>query len=288
MTRYAVTATLAATNDLDPLVDAINKHAANTGVTAKLGATAAEIILTHQKGENIDLTSIMVGGLSSGTFKLDTLDKFGNAVTTADTTLNRGTSAGGAATTFTVKQFTYADRAVGDNETNPIPSFVGKRINKVLFFRNRLAFLAGENVVLCKPGTVGVPNFWSETALVVSANDPIDIACSSTFPSELFDGIDINTGLVVFSTNQQFLLSSDDTVLNPDTAKLRSVSTFNYNETISPISLGTTVAYLDNSGKFSRFNEMANVQREGEPNVCLLYTSPSPRDRTSSRMPSSA
>ena len=172
-----------------------------------------------------------------------------------------------ATTTFTVKQFTYADRAVGDNETNPIPSFVGKRINKVLFFRNRLAFLAGENVVLCRPGTVGVPNFWSETALVVSANDPIDIACSSTFPSELFDGIDINTGLVVFSTNQQFLLSSDDTVLNPDTAKLRSISTFNYNKTVAPISLGVTIAYLDNSGKFSRFNEMANIAREGEPNV---------------------
>ena len=239
-----------------------------------------------------------------------------------------------ATTTFTVKQFTYADRAVGDNETNPIPSFVGKRINKVLFFRNRLAFLAGENVVLCRPGTVGVPNFWSETALVVSANDPIDIACSSTFPSELFDGIDINTGLVVFSTNQQFLLSSDDTVLNPDTAKLRSIATFNYNKTVPPISLGVTIAYLDNSGKFSRFNEMANVAREGEPNVvdqskvipttiskdvdlltnsrenqivaigktgsdtvigfrylnigCLLYTSPSPRDLSTSRMPSSA
>ena len=172
-----------------------------------------------------------------------------------------------ATTTFTVKQFTYADRAVGDDETNPIPSFVGKRINKVLFFRNRLAFLAGENVVLCRPGTVGVPNFWSETALVVSANDPIDIACSSTFPSELFDGIDINTGLVVFSTNQQFLLSSDDTVLNPDTAKLRSISTFNYNKKVAPISLGVTIAYLDNSGKFSRFNEMANIAREGEPNV---------------------
>ena len=172
-----------------------------------------------------------------------------------------------ATTTFTVKQFTYADRAVGDDQTNPIPSFVGKRINKVLFFRNRLAFLSGENVVLCKPGTVGIPNFWSETALVVSANDPIDIACSSTFPSELFDGIDINTGLVVFSTNQQFLLSSDDTVLNPDTAKLRSIATFNYNKTVPPISLGVTIAYLDNSGKFSRFNEMANVAREGEPNV---------------------
>jgi hypothetical protein len=169
--------------------------------------------------------------------------------------------------TFTIKQFTYADRAVGDEETNPLPSFHNKRINKVLFFRNRLAFLAGENVILSQAGTLGEPDFFAQTALTVSANDPVDIACSSTFPSELFDGIDINTGLVVFSSNQQFLLSSDDTVFNPDTAKLRSLATNNYNIKIPPISLGTTIAYVDNSGKFSRFNEMANIAREAEPNV---------------------
>ena len=169
--------------------------------------------------------------------------------------------------TFTIKQFTYADREVGDDNSNPFPTFKDKRVNKVLFFRNRLAFLAGENVILSRPGTLGVPDFFSTTALTVSPNDPIDISCSSTFPSELFDGIDINSGLVVFSTNQQFLLSSDDTVLNPDTAKLRSIATFNYNKDIPPVSLGTTIAYLDDSGKFSRFNEMANIAREGEPNV---------------------
>ena len=169
--------------------------------------------------------------------------------------------------TFTIKQFTYGDREVGDDTTNPFPTFKDKRINKVLFFRNRLAFLAGENVILSRPGTLGTPDFFAETALTVSANDPIDISCSSTFPSELFDGIDINSGLVVFSTNQQFLLSSDDTVLNPDTAKLRSIATFNYNKDVPPVSLGTTIAYLDDSGKFSRFNEMANIAREGEPNV---------------------
>ncbi len=172
-----------------------------------------------------------------------------------------------ATTTFTVKQFTYQDRRVGDDLTNPLPSFVGQRINKVLFFRNRLALLSGENVITSRPGTLGIPDFFVESALTTSASDPIDISAASMFPSELFDGIEINTGLLVFSTNQQFLLASDDTVLNPDTAKLRSVSTFNYNEAIAPISLGTTVAYIDNSGKFSRFNEMANVQREGEPNV---------------------
>ena len=172
-----------------------------------------------------------------------------------------------AVTTFTVKQFTYADREVGDDVTNPLPTFVGQRINKVLFFRNRLALLSGENVVTSRPGTLGTPDFFVESALTVSASDPIDISAASMFPSELFDGIEINTGLLVFSTNQQFLLSSDDTVLNPDTAKLRSISTFSYNKAIPPISLGTTVAYVDNSNKFSRFNEMANVAREGEPSV---------------------
>ncbi len=172
-----------------------------------------------------------------------------------------------ATTTFTVKQFTYQDRRVGDDLTNPLPSFVGGRINKVLFFRNRLALLSGENVITSRPGSFGTPDFFAESALTVGAADPIDISAASVFPSELFDGIEINTGLVVFSTNQQFLLASDDTVLNPETAKLRSISTYNYNETIPPISLGTTIAYVDNSGKFSRFMEMANTQREGEPSV---------------------
>ena len=154
-------------------------------------------------------------------------------------------------TTFTVKQFTYGVRDVGDTFTNPMPSFLGKRINKVLFFRNRLAFLAGENVVTSRPGTLGEPNFFIETALTVSVADPVDISAASMFPSDLFDGIEINAGLLVFSTNQQFLLASDDTVFNPDTAKLRSIATFNYNEDMPPISLGTTVAYLDNSGTVS-------------------------------------
>ena len=169
--------------------------------------------------------------------------------------------------TFTVRPFDFQDRRVGDETTNPMPSFVGSRINRVLFFRNRLALLSGENVITSRPGTLGLPDFFIKTALTVSAAAPIDISAASMFPSELFDGIELNTGLLVFSTNQQFLLSSDDTVLNPDTAKLRSVATFNYNKDIAPISLGTTVAYVDNSGKFSRFNEMANVRREGEPNI---------------------
>jgi len=168
---------------------------------------------------------------------------------------------------FLVKKYTWEDRIVGDDNTNPLPSFVGKKINKVLFFRNRLALLSGENVILSRPGELATPSFFAKTALAISASDPIDISSSSMFPSDLYDGIDINAGLLVFSSNQQFLLSSDDTVLNPDTAKLKSVATYNYNIDIPPISMGTSIGYIDNSGKYSRFNEMINTAREGEPMV---------------------
>ena len=166
---------------------------------------------------------------------------------------------------FLVKKYTYSDRNVGDNVTNPIPSFVGDTVNKVLFFRNRLAFLSGENVITSRPGSVAEPNFWSNTALTVSAADPIDISCSSNYPSALYDAIETNTGLLCFSSNAQFLLASDDTVMNPDTAKLRAVSWYNYHKIIPPISLGQTVGWIDNSNKYSRFVEIANIAREGAP-----------------------
>ena len=169
--------------------------------------------------------------------------------------------------TFLVKKYSWKDREIGDDVTNPQPSFIGKTINKVLFFRNRLAFLSGESVITSRPGSVAEPNFWSNTALTVSAVDPIDISCSSNYPSDLFDAIEMTSGLLCFSSNAQFLLASDDTILNPDTAKLRAVAWYNYDKVTPPISLGQTVGFIDNSNKYSRFMEIANIAREGAPIV---------------------
>ena len=45
-----------------------------------------------------------------------------------------------------------------------------------------------------------------------------------------------------------------------------------------------------NSCSFSKDNAQCSVIKDGgdDPDVCLLYTSPSPRDLSTSRMPSSA
>ena len=166
---------------------------------------------------------------------------------------------------FRVKKFTYNDREVGDDLTNSKPSFIGKTINKVVFFRNRLAFLSDENIILSRPGDLG--NFFVNTALTVSGTDPIDISSSSKYPGILFDAIEINTGLLVFGEKQQFLLATDSDILNPDSARLSSIATYNYNTAVPPFSLGTVAGFVDNAGAHSRFFVMSNVAREGEPNV---------------------
>ena len=167
--------------------------------------------------------------------------------------------------TMTLGQYSWAQREVGDNLTNKLPTFITKKINKVLFHRNRLVMLSGSNIILSQPGDLG--NFWNKTALTFSGVDRIDISCSSSSPNQLVDGIEMNTGLVLFSGNAQYLFSTDSDALNPETAKVYSLSTYNYNVDVAPISLGTSIAFIDNAGKYSRFFEMVNIGREGEPDI---------------------
>ena len=171
---------------------------------------------------------------------------------------------------YTISGTTYKapqwdDAIVGDTVTNPFPSFIDKPINKLLFWRNRLAILSDENIILSRPGDFF--NFFAKSAIQFVTSDPIDISCSSEYPAILYDGIQVNAGLILFTKNQQFMLTTDSDVLSIQTAKINAVSSYNFNYATNPISLGTTIGFLDNAGKFSRFWEMAGVAREGEPQV---------------------
>jgi len=170
--------------------------------------------------------------------------------------------------TFTLSTVTWDNAQVGDTSvdgTNPRPSFIDKAINKMMFFRNRLVLLSDENVIMSRPGDF--TNFWAKSAISFTATDPIDISCSSEYPAIIYDGIQVNTGLVLFTKNQQFMLTTDSDVLSPLTAKINFISAYNFNHNTNPISLGTTIGFIDNVGQHSRLMEMARVLREGEPDV---------------------
>ena len=177
--------------------------------------------------------------------------------------------------TFTAAAIDWDDREVGDELTNPYPSFIdgddpdnaanSSPIERVIFYRNRLCLLAGENIIMSRPGDYF--NFWSLSALNISVSDPIDTAASSTYSSLLLDAIVVNSGLVLFSEFQQFLLTTDSDLLSPQTVKISNLSTYDFNPLTSPFSMGNTIGFVSTAGVNSRLYEMFNIFREGEPEV---------------------
>ncbi len=159
----------------------------------------------------------------------------------------------------------WDDRDVGDDITNPKPSFVGNTINKVFYYRNRLGFLSAENAILSR--TNDYFNFWAKTAFAISNADPIDLQSSSTHPASLYDAVEVNNGLLMFSANEQFLLSTDESLMTPETARISYLSSYAFNEKTHPFSLGVTVGFINSTAKNSRFYEMINIQRNSEPDV---------------------
>ena len=177
--------------------------------------------------------------------------------------------------TFTAAAIDWDNREVGDELTNPYPSFIDSNdpdnaansnpIERVIFYRNRLCLLAGENIIMSRPGDYF--NLWSLSALNVSVSDPIDTAASSTYSSLLLDAIVVNSGLILFSEFQQFLLTTDSDLLSPQTVKISNLATYDFNPRTSPFSMGNTVGFVSSAGINSRLYEMYSIFREGEPDV---------------------
>ena len=161
---------------------------------------------------------------------------------------------------FKYEPVNWTNRLVGDNTTNPIPSFIGKKINNLFFYRNRLGLLANEAVIMSRAGDYF--NFFANSSQVVAADDPIDLQATSVRPVSLNYTLSSSVGLLVFGPNEQFLLSTDADVLSPTTTKINTISTFECDADVDAVAVGTAQAFISKSNLYSKLFLMLNVQKE--------------------------
>ena len=159
----------------------------------------------------------------------------------------------------------WAGREVGDTYSNPDPAFVKKGISNMFFFSNRLGFLSESSVILSQPGDYF--NFFQISAITVSDADPISLSASSTKPTILKAAIGTPKGLLLFSENAQFLLSSDEVAFGPSTVKLKEVSTYTYRSNTNPQSTGVSIMFSTEADTYSKILEMAVDSVDNRPTV---------------------
>ena len=177
--------------------------------------------------------------------------------------------------TFTFKVLTEAnkgttdnywkDRDVGDGVTNPFPSFNGKKIQKIFFHRNRLGFIANEQVVLSRPGDYF--NFGIVSAISVTDDNPIDITVSDIKPAFINHVLPIQKGIMMFSDNAQFLLFTESDVFSPKTARLKKVASYETDASLAPSDLGTSVLFTSNVSAYTRAYEVTILDDDVPPKV---------------------
>jgi hypothetical protein len=147
----------------------------------------------------------------------------------------------------------WGERTVGDVISAPDPSFIGNKINNVFFFRNRLGFLAGDNVVLSRVSEFF--NFFPETVVSVLDNEPIDVAASHTKVAILKSAVTMGEKLILFSEQTQFVLTSSADNLTPKTANVIVVTEFESSAAAQPVGSGSSIYFLTQKGSFAGIRE---------------------------------
>lgn len=163
---------------------------------------------------------------------------------------------------YTFDEADYADREVGNDLTNPFPSFLDNTINDVFFHRNRLGLLADENVIFSEAGEYF--NFFSKTVLTLVDSAPIDVAVSNNQVSILRHAVPFNETLLLFSDYSQFKLSAVQ-VLTPETVSIDVTTRFETSLEAKPVGAGKYVYFPTSKGSFSGIREYF-VDAETETN----------------------
>lgn len=166
---------------------------------------------------------------------------------------------------FQFSPVTWATRDIGDDETNPEPSFVGSTISNMFFYRNRLGFLSNESVILSRAGDYF--NFFATTALTVTDDDPIDLSASSINPVSLNYVRPTSIGLVLYSSTEQFLLTTDSDILSPKTSKINELSSYECDDTVKAVGLGTTQVFISKTPLYTRVYELADISTDRPPSM---------------------
>lgn len=179
--------------------------------------------------------------------------------------------------TFTFQPFTWAGRVAGDALTAPDPSFIGSKIQNLQLFRNRLVFLADENVILSAADSYD--RFFPETVQTIVDSDPIDIATGGQEINFLVSSLAFANSLLLFSRHSQFRLDTGNVAaaLTPKTASIAALTTFEMVDTVDPVAVGRTIFFAVPKGDFSGVREFFLPDSSGPVPISEEVTSPIPR-----------
>jgi type II secretory pathway pseudopilin PulG len=179
--------------------------------------------------------------------------------------------------------YTFDQRRVGDETTNPDPSFIGSKINDIFFHENRLGLLSGENVILSETGEFF--NFFRTTTIDLLDTAPIDLTASAGEVATLRHGVSFKGNLILFANQTQYTLGAGQQALTPKTVTLKQSSYYECDPDSKPVVVGNSIYFSYSRGQYVGMKEMVLKNAEASIYEAFDITDHIPQYiRNSSRM----
>ena len=158
---------------------------------------------------------------------------------------------------FLISRITWAQRTTGDSETSPDPSFVGRTINDIFFFKNRLGFVSTDSTICSAVDDLF--NFWPVTVKEVLDDDPVDRSVSTTRNVELQYAEVFPDSMAIIGNNTQYSLHSDGKPFTNTNATMDVTTSYEVSQLVKPKAVGSSLYMVVPRDSYSAVREYSII-----------------------------
>lgn len=174
---------------------------------------------------------------------------------------------------FDFKKINWAHRLTGNDETNPLPSFIGTPIASCGLFQGRLWFCAGSNFIMSEP--LYTNNFFAKSVRISLSTDPVDVTATGPDVIDLRFGAEVANSLVLTAKEVQYIIPGDKPV-TAQNINMTPAAHLHNNPYVQPtvsanrmFFAATTSQYLKYPG-YGQITELTIDKQRGTPRTEIL------------------
>jgi len=154
---------------------------------------------------------------------------------------------------YYVEKYDWHERLIGDDVTNQVPSFVGKTIKDLFFFRNRLGFITSNSIILSEVGFYA--NFFRTSVAGLLDSDRIDAGVESLKSINLEYSILLEDSVILFADKAQFRFRGGQ-ILSPTAHEVTQELAYDVDIAVRPLFMDNKIFFVANRGINSAIYEM--------------------------------
>lgn len=203
-------------------------------------------------------------------------------VETVDPTENRGvltnmplkcnrTSFSGTTPVFEISVEDWATPIVGNSDNNPDPSFVGRTVQDLFFYKNRLGLASEDSIVLTE--SANYVNFYATSVLDIVSTDMVDVTISANQASKIYYAKPFNSSLYIFTKYSQYELTSEG-AFSPSTVSLNNTTNYPMAVDVEPVVVNDSLYFISTTNNHQQLREYIKTDKLNVKGINLNVSTP--------------